>query len=69
MTLEEYYKALEQIKAPAEMDWYEKGNFYKNETEKLRSKLSKEDLKKVLKYERRWADRMQSEAGMPILYN
>lgn len=60
MTLEEYYKALEQIKAPAEMDWFDRHSFYMKEAKKLRSQLSKEDLKVVLEKQRRWENKMQS---------
>lgn len=59
MTLEEYYKEEEKIKAPKNMPWVEKGKFYTEEINKLRAKLSKEVLEEVLKRERHFEDKMQ----------
>lgn len=62
MTLEEYYKAEDEIrkKAPKNVSWGEKMAYYKKEKEKLRSQLSPEVLEKVLKNERHFYDKMQS---------
>ena len=60
MTLEEYYKAEDEIrkKAPKNVSWGEKMAYYKKE--KLRSQFSPEVLEKVLKNERHFYDKMQS---------
>ncbi|MDO4763848.1 MAG: hypothetical protein Q4A00_05650 [Flavobacteriaceae bacterium] len=60
MTLEEYYKAIKNLKAPDNMDWVKRHFYYMEETEKLRSQLSEKDLKVVLEEQRRWEDKMQS---------
>ena len=67
MTLEEYYKAEDEIrkKAPKNVSWgeimtYYERLYYKKEKEKLRSQLSPEVLEKVLKNERHFYDKMQS---------
>ncbi|SDE63609.1 hypothetical protein [Riemerella columbipharyngis] len=60
MTLQEYRKAVEELKAPQELDAFDRAKWYTAEIEKLQSELSSEDLKQVLEEERRWADKMQS---------
>lgn len=63
MTLEEYYKAKEKIKAPEGMDWFDKFDFYKTENDKLKKQLSPEALRIVKEREDRWEDKMQSSVG------
>lgn len=62
MTLEEYYKAEDEIrkKEPKKLSLGEIMAYYKKEKEKLRSQLSPEVLEKVLKNERHFYDKMQS---------
>ena len=62
MTLEEYYKAEDEIrkKEPTNLSLGEIMAYYKKEKEKLRSQLSPEVLEKVLKNERHFYDKMQS---------
>lgn len=56
MTLEEYYKAEDEIRhnEPEKTSLGERIIFYKKEVEKLRSQLSPEVLEKVLENERRF---------------
>ena len=54
MTLEEYYKAKENIKIPEGLSWEDEDKFYFQEIEKLRSQLSQKDLEKVLEDIRRF---------------
>ena len=49
MTLEEYYKAKENIKIPEGLSFSEEMKYYKKELDKLRSQLPPEVLEKVLK--------------------
>ena len=65
MTIEEYYKAEDKIKhkEPEKASLGERIIFYKKEIEKLRSQLSPEVLEKVLKNERHFYDKMQSDAS------
>jgi len=60
MTIEEYYKAEDEIrkKEPKNLSLGEIMAYYKKE--KLRSQLSPEVLEKVLKNEHRFYDKMQS---------
>lgn len=69
MTLEEYYKAEDEIRhnEPEKTSLGERIIFYKKEVEKLRSQLSPEVLEKVLDNERRFYDKMQSGVGMPVI--
>lgn len=62
MTLEEYYKAEDEIRhnESEKASLGERIIFYKKEVEKLRSQLSPEVLEKVLENERRFYDKMQS---------
>lgn len=60
MTLEEYYKAKENIKIPEVLSWEDEDKFYFQEIEKLRSQLSQKDLEKVLEDIRRFQKKMQS---------
>ncbi|GEM_PF-396362 len=60
MTLEEYYKAKENIKIPEGLSWEDEDKFYFQEIEKLRSQLSQKDLEKVLEDVRRFQKKMQS---------
>ena len=60
MTLEEYYKAKENIKIPEGLSWEDEDKFYFQEIEKLRSQLSQKDLEKVLEDIRRFQKKMQS---------
>lgn len=60
MTLEEYYKAKENIKIPEGLSFSEEMKYYKKELDKLRSQLPPEVLEKVLKNERHFYDKMQS---------
>ena len=62
MTLEEYYKAENEIKhkEPEKASLGERVIFYKKEIEKLRSQLSPKDLEKVLEDVRRFQKKMQS---------
>ena len=65
MTIEEYYKAENEIKhkEPEKASLGERVIFYKKEIEKLRSQLSPEVLEKVLKNERHFYDKMQSSVS------
>lgn len=69
MTLEEYYKAKENIQIPKGLSWEEEDKFYFKELEKLRSQLSTKDLNIVLENLRQIQERMQSEVGMPSILN
>lgn len=60
MTLQEYRKAVEEIKIPSDLSVARRALYINQEIEKLQSELSSEDLKQVLEEERRWADKMQS---------
>ena len=60
MTIEEYYKAKENIKIPEGLSWVDEDKFYFQEIEKLRSQLSPKDLEKVLEDVRRFQKKMQS---------
>ena len=60
MTLEEYYKAKENIKITEGLSWEDEDKFYFQEIEKLRSQLSPKDLEKVLEDVRRFQKKMQS---------
>ena len=60
MTLEEYYKAKENIKVPEGLSWEDEDKFYFQEIEKLRPQLSPKDLEKVLEDVRRFQKKMQS---------
>ena len=62
MTLREYYNAVHKMEAPQDITWYEKLDFYEAEVEKLRKRLSKEDLEEVLSVQRHLFDKMQSSA-------
>lgn len=60
MTLEEYYKAKENIQIPEGLSFSEEMKYYKKELDKLRSQLSPEVLEKVLEDVRRFQQKMQS---------
>ena len=60
MTLEEYYKAKENIKIPEGLSFSEEMKYYKKELDKLRSQLPPEVLEKVLKNVERFQRKMQS---------
>lgn len=60
MTLEEYYKAKENIQIPKGLSFSEEMKYYKKELDKLRSQLSPEVLEKVLEDVRRFQQKMQS---------
>lgn len=60
MTLEEYYKAVENIKIPEGLSFSEEMKYYKKELDKLRSKLSQKDLEKVIEDVKRFQRKMQS---------
>lgn len=60
MTLEEYYKAKENIQIPEGLSFSEEMKYYKKELDKLRSQLSPEVLEKVLENVRRFQRKMQS---------
>lgn len=60
MTLEEYYKAKENIQIPEGLSFSEEMKYYKKELDKLRSQLSPGVLEKVLENVRRFQRKMQS---------
>lgn len=63
MTLEEYYKKIEQIQVPEGLDLYDRVSYRRTIIEELQKELSPEDLEEIKKRERRWADKMQSSVG------
>ncbi|MCK0206206.1 hypothetical protein [Ornithobacterium rhinotracheale] len=63
MTLEEYYKAKEQIRIPKGLNRFEEIDYINEKIEELRAQLSNKDLQIILERQRHWEDKMQSSVG------
>ncbi|AZZ59163.1 hypothetical protein OKE68_04365 [Riemerella anatipestifer] len=60
MTLEEYYKAKDKLKAPNGLDSFDRAKWYTKEIKGLQKELSPEDLDIVLTREQHWEDKVAS---------
>lgn len=60
MTLEKFYQAKSNLKAPGNLDFIQGRNWYKSEIEKLKKQLSPEDLKIVNDRQNEWQKKVNS---------
>lgn len=60
MTLEEFYTAKNNLKAPENLTFLQERNWYINEVEKLQKQLSKEDLETVNQRKEEWKKKVNS---------
>ena len=59
MTLEEYYANTRNLKAPKDLDAYDRASWYTLRIKDLQKQLSKNDLQIVLDEENRWQKKTQ----------
>ena len=60
MNLDQYYHAKSKLKAPKDLDFLQERNWFKIAVEKLKEKLSFEDLKIVNDRQNEWQKKVNS---------
>lgn len=63
MSIEQYYTNQDKLNAPDGLDAFDRAQWYKAESEKLKKELSEEDLKTVTDAEKQFNYKMQSAHG------